>query len=194
MGLHDDACATHGARLRRASGPCPYTGTLVESASLPVEGVLFRAEWTLPVTAIEAPPPIVPRAPAWVIHDDELEAECLVRRLQRQGWSTTRFDSVLPARRRLRALELDAVQARPALIVALESATVSPAAVQDLRALVPASAQLVYGVLQGSPSLRAGAAAAGLEVCTQPFSPNDLARFAAHALGGNAPRARTPGA
>jgi CheY-like chemotaxis protein len=173
--MADDVLPAEGGRprLRRASGHCPSTGALVQFASLPVEGVLFSAEWLLPLESVAgstAEP--LRRARAWVIHDDEVGAESLARRLQRVGFATTCFDSPKPAERRLRASGV--ANARPALVVALECESVSPASVQGLRAWLPDSTRLVYGVLAGSPTLVHEDAVPGFDLRVRPFSPGEL--------------------
>jgi CheY-like chemotaxis protein len=172
---------THGARprLHRARGVCPATGAAIEFASLPSEGALFNIEWLMPLAST----PIIDQsnaeqARAWVIHDDEVAAESLVRRLQRKGWATTRFDSPTPAARRLRALPEGG--ARPALVLAIECAGVSAASVQCLQPLLPASTQTVYAALEGSPVLCSEANVPGFQLRVHPFSPADLRMMVQH--------------
>ncbi|HEV7914905.1 MAG TPA: response regulator [Albitalea sp.] len=163
-------------RLRRASGRCPATGAQVQFASLPIEGVLFSAEWLLPlVSAADVPGPLVQQARAWVIHDDEVGAESLVRRLQRQGFATSRFDSPTPAERRLQAL--GTAQAQPALVIAVEGPSVTPGSVRPLRERLSDAGRFVYGVLEGSPTLAHDDAVPGCDVQVYPFSPADLQRM-----------------
>jgi len=160
-------------RLRRAEGSCPFTGAPVEFASLPTEGVLLSAQWQLAVERLAPPTSVLTMpGPAWVIHDDEVVAESLMRRLQRLGWTAARFDAPLPAQRRLRAMEDRS--ARPALVIALECTTVSPDSVQCLRPWVPAG-RLVYGACEDSPA-RYGAVP-GFEVRAHPFAPAELDGF-----------------
>jgi hypothetical protein len=136
LGLAEDGPAAQGdrPRLHRAEGVCPETGATVQFASLPSEGALFSIEWILPAE-IDAGPgderADAAQARAWIIHDDEVAAESLVRRLQRQGWATSKFDGPQPAARRLRAMA-DA-HSRPSLLVAVECSSVSPTSVQMLR-------------------------------------------------------------
>lgn len=172
----EDGPPVHGGRprLHRAQGVCPSTGANVQFASLPSEGALFSVEWLLPVDTVHEPAAGVDanQARAWVIHDDEVAAQSLVRRLQRLGWATTIFDAPAPAARRLRALAPS--NARPALLIAMESAAVSPSSVQALRADLPAGTQAVYGALAGSPTLGRDGAVPGFAVSVHPFSPGEL--------------------
>jgi hypothetical protein len=172
----DGAGSEHGRmRLRRAEGQCPYTGVAVEFASLPLEGVLLSAEWQLPIVHLVAPTPVLQMpGPAWVVHDDVVVAESLMRRLARLGWDTTRFDAPLPAQRRLRALEGHGM--RPALLIALEGAGVTPDSVQCLRPWLP-DGRLVYGACEGSPACLGADAVPGFEVRAMPFAPAELEAF-----------------
>ena len=173
--LPEKPAAAHSdrPRLRRASGRCPSTGAQVRFAALPFEGLLFSAEWTLPV--VDSSPASSLRANearAWVIHDDEVVAESTARRLQRLGWATSKFDSPSQALRRLRAM-FD-VHARPSLVVAIESASVSPTSVQSLRPYLPAWTQRIYAVASGSPTLASPQAVSGFEMRVHPLSPAEL--------------------
>jgi CheY-like chemotaxis protein len=160
-------------RLRRAVGTCPATGATVHYASLPAEGLLFSAEWTLPVEGVDASlPPDAHQARAWIIHGDDVAGQSLARRLQRLGWATMRFDSAAAAARRLRSLQPG--QARPALVLAVECATVSPATVQALRPFLPAWTLALYTATTGSPTLARNDAVPGFELRVFPPSPMEL--------------------
>jgi len=159
-------------RLRRAVGTCPATGATVHFASMPAEGLLFTAEWQLPVEAVDtSEQPHARQARAWIIDTDEVAAQSLARRLQRLGWATTRFDSAMAASRRLAASNGDA---RPALIVAVECGGVSPGSVQSMREHLPAWALCVYAANIGSPTLALEEGVPGFEVRVFPLSPMEL--------------------
>jgi hypothetical protein len=174
--LVEEPLPEHGdrPRLRRASGSCPMTGARVQFASLPFEGLLFGVEWLLPV--VDASPastaPQANEARAWVIHDDDVVAESVARRLQRLGWATSKFDSPSQALRRLRAMY--DVNTRPSLVVAIESPPVSPTSVQSLRPYLPARTQRVYAAAVGSPTLARDHAVSGFDVRVHPLSPAEL--------------------
>lgn len=173
--MHEDRVPSRGgrARLRRASGRCPSTGTTVHFASLPSEGVLFSAEWLLPLMSVaEHAEPVGHKSRAWLIHDDEVVTEALARRLQRLGWATMKFDSAAPALRRLRAVAQ--THARPALVIAIESTAVTPASIQVLRPCLADWTERIYAVTAGSPSLMNPHAVPGFDVRMHPFSPDDL--------------------
>lgn len=167
-------------RLHRAQGVCPSTGASVQFASLPSEGALFSIEWLLPVDIVHEPAAGLDanQARAWVIHDDEVAAQSLVRRLQRLGWATTVFDAPAPAARRLRALGPS--NARPSLLIAMECATVSPSSVQALWPDLRAGTQAVYAALAGSSTLGRDDAVPGFSVSVHPFSPSDLRAMTQH--------------
>jgi CheY-like chemotaxis protein len=166
-------------RLRRATGRCPNTGASIEFSSLPYEGLLMSAEWLMPGTAMSDGDAAfdAQHARAWVIHDDEVVAESLGRRLQRLGWATSRFDTAASAARRLRAMPPE--HARPSLVVAIESQTVTPTSVQILWPSLPDWTQRIYAVSAGSPCLMTPDGVPGFEVWPQPFSPADLNGFTA---------------
>jgi hypothetical protein len=169
------ACAgADRPRLRRATGTCPGTGANVRFASLPAEGVLFAIEWVFAVEGVaDAGESVDARqARAWVIHDDEVACESLARRLQRLGWATSKFDGPSAAARRLRAMPN--ANARPALVVVAECATVSPGAVQCLRPYLPAWTAAIYAVLPGSPTLARPDLVPGFDVRVLPLSPVEL--------------------
>lgn len=161
-------------RLRRADGSCPSTGAAVRFASLPAEGMLFAIEWQFPLdAALDAMEPVNARqARAWIIHDDDVACESLSRRLQRIGWATAKFDGPSSAARRLRAMP--GTNARPALVVAAECASVSPSAVQCLRPYLPAWTSAIYGALPGSPTLAHPHVVQGFDVKVLPLSPVEL--------------------
>jgi len=170
----------HRPLLRRATGVCPATGATLEFASSPSQGVLFSAKWVEPNSQVRAVPPLdLRRARAWVINEDSLVCESLVRRLQRLGWATTKFGSHEQALRQLRAMQPD--HARPALVIGIESRSFGPAAAQQLRAMLPAWTHCVYALASGSGTLLDEAAIGDWDVAVRPLSPLQLHRLSASA-------------
>jgi CheY-like chemotaxis protein len=160
-------------RLRRASGICPATGAQVRFASMPGEGALISVDWMYEVEDVIDPDAAdAAQARAWVIHDDNVASQSLIRRLQRLGWATTLFESPAAAARRLCAIPTG--QSRPALVVAMESEAVSPISVQMMRPSLPDWTTCWYGVIAGSPSLALRAGIPGFETRVWPFSPGEL--------------------
>ncbi len=162
----------HSPDRRRAVGVCPATGAAVQFARGPAEGLLLTAQWQLPVEAVDASEaPQAGQARAWIIDADEVAAQSLARRLQRVGWATTRFDSAMAAARRLATFNGDA---RPALVVAVECAGVSPGTVQSLRRYLPPWTVCVYAAVIGSPTLALIDGVPGFDVRVCPLSPMEL--------------------
>jgi len=184
--LELQADAPADARLQRARGVCPTTGTPVEFSSHPCRGIMLGAAWTLSVTrpAGEDAPPDAAQAPAWIVHDDALAAQALARRLERLGWAVTVFDSPVAAVRRWRA---QPPGDRPAAVLALECSAVSPTSVQPLAALLTDATHGVYAVLPGSPVLRLPALVHGLALRLHPFSAEDLRDLTAQATARRMP-------
>jgi CheY-like chemotaxis protein len=166
--------------LRRATGVCPATGAALEFASSPSQGVLFSAKWVEPHSQLRMlAPPDLRHARAWVINEDSLVCESLVRRLQRLGWATTKFGSYTQAIRQLRAMQAD--HARPALVVGVESHSFGPAAAQQLRALLPAWTHCVYALASGSGTLLEESAVGDWDLAVRPLSPLQLHRLSCSA-------------
>jgi CheY-like chemotaxis protein len=170
LGLHEDG---HGpdASLRRAHGRCPQTGAAIAFAARLDQGFLFKFDLVLPIVAglpaswhSEAA-----HARAWVVDENEAAGGILAQRLQRIGWATWQFRSVEQARRRLQAL--DQRQARPALVVAVESVAVTLQDLSELEQALPRESVVALGVMSGSPSL---AALTSLDILALPFGTGDL--------------------
>jgi CheY-like chemotaxis protein len=177
--------------LRRASGTCPVTGAALEFASAPSQGVLFSAKWIEPHAEVRTLAPVdVGHARAWVINEDTLVCESLVRRLQRLGWATTKFASPQHAIRQLRAMAAE--HARPALVVGIESSSFDPGAARQLRALLPDWTHCVYTLASGSATLLDEAAVGDWDVAVRPLSPLQLHRLSSNAWhAGDAPSGET---
>ena len=161
-------------RLRRASGVCPATGASLEFASLPNQGLLFTVELTAGQgeEADAQPAPEARRARAWVVDADDVGADALVARLQRLGWTVSRFISPGHALRRLRAFE-----ARPALLVVVDSPAVGPDDAQKLAGLMPPWTRCLYAAVAGAHCLGLDDAVPGFDLEVLPFSPAELARL-----------------
>ncbi|HET9642814.1 MAG TPA: response regulator, partial [Burkholderiaceae bacterium] len=164
-------------RLRRAEGTCPRTNARITFASLRSKGVLFDAQFTLPPVVQDedmARPEACDGVVAWLVHDDEIAAGSLARRLQRLGWATIRFDSVSQALRRLRQRQATDT-ARPALVVAVESDTLTVDQAALLRAVLPndGSVHCIYAAAAGSTVLGAEEMP-GYDVRVWPLSPQEL--------------------
>ena len=161
-------------RLRRASGMCPATGASLEFASLPNQGLLFTVELTAGQgeEADAQPAPEARRARAWVVDADDVGADALVARLQRLGWTVSRFISPGHALRRLRAFE-----ARPALLVVVDSPAVGPDDAQKLAGLMPPWTRCLYAAVAGAHCLGLDDAVPGFDLEVLPFSPAELARL-----------------
>jgi CheY-like chemotaxis protein len=166
-------------RLRRASGVCPATGASLEFASLPNQGLLFTVELTAGQgeEADAEPSAEAHRARAWIVDADDVGADALVARLQRLGWTVSRFISPGHALRRLRAFE-----ARPALLVVVDSPAVGPDDAQKLAGLMPPWTRCLYAAVAGAQCLGLDDAVPGFDLRVLPFSPAELARLTA-ALG-----------
>lgn len=186
-------------RLRRASGICPATGAHIRFASMPGEGALISVDWNFEVEdVIDAGIANASLARAWIVHDDGVASQSLIRRLQRLGWATTLFDSPTAVSRRLRALSSG--QSRPALLVAIESSSVSPIYVQMLRPQLPEWTVCWYSVVSGSPTLVRPGGVPGFDLHVWPFSPGDLLKVtqsvschAEHGSGNTRPMPATLG-
>ena len=161
-------------RLRRASGVCPATGASLEFASLPNQGLLFTVELTAGQgeEADAQPAPEARRARAWVVDADDVGADALVARLQRLGWTVSRFISPGHALRRLRAFE-----ARPELLVVVDSPAVGPDDAQKLAGLMPPWTRCLYAAVAGAHCLGLDDAVPGFDLEVLPFSPAELARL-----------------
>ena len=163
-------------RLRRASGVCPATGASLEFATLPNQGLLFTVELTAGQgeQAEAQPAPEARRARAWVVDGDDVGADALVVRLQRLGWTVSRFISSAHALRRLRAFE-----ARPALLVVVDSPAAGPDDAHKLAGLMPPWTRCLYAAVAGAHCLGRDDAVPGFDLKVLPFSPAELERLTA---------------
>lgn len=176
-------CDDAGSRLRRAQGRCPRTGATIDFAALAGEGMLFKLDHALRL-APDAEPAYeahADQARAWVVDADEPAGQLLVRRLQRLGWATASFGSMAQAQRRLQAMTQG--QARPALVVAAESGSVTLADAQRLLRALPPSARCVFAVMPGSQTLTLPEFVPHLELRVLPLSPAEIRRWTLQLAG-----------
>lgn len=172
LGLHErprPADAVPHDHSRVALGHCPITGATVSFAANRIDGLLFALDIAVPARAIDpgAALPNAQRARAWLISETPAAYQSLIRRLQRLGWATTSFASVVQAEEQLG--RMSNAMARPALVVATESPTLDAEALQPLRGRLP-RAQFILAGTYGSASR----GAAGIEFRLWPFSPAEL--------------------
>lgn len=171
--------ATVREGVQTAIGRCPNTGATVRFTLDPHEGILLRAELRFAQATPDdsAQAADATGARAWLIDSDEVPAAWLHRRLQRMGWRVNRFANCAEAERY--AAEPDARP--PSLLVVVEAPLMRPAAVLSLQRALPAATQCILAVMAGSPTLGAPEAYGSFEVRVYPFSPLELAEFAARA-------------
>lgn len=168
-------------RLRQAQGLCPRTGGQIVFSSRPGVGMLLKYEQTFPLVEERPAEPQAQacQARAWVVGPDGVATESLARRLQRNGWATTRFVSPADAMRRL--ANMPPTQARPALVIATE---LPPCAHPDLPVLarkLPARSRCLLLVAAGAQELAQPNALEGVERQVGPLSPSELDRLTADA-------------
>ncbi len=172
-----------------AAGICPTTGATLEFSLLPGEGVLLRASFVYRDFEVlpDQPPPFgaheLPRL--WLVAGEDVASDSLLRRLQRLGWGTTRFDSCEDA---LAHVGEAALRHRlPALVVLFGfsevDAAVLPEGIDRLREALPPSTSLVYTVVAGSTLLRDPQALGCCELRVYPPSPNELLAYTLAATG-----------
>jgi CheY-like chemotaxis protein len=143
--------------------------------------VLFSARWIDPAAQVDPAPPLdVGRARAWVINEDALVGESLVRRLQRLGWATTKFVTPEGAIRQMRTLQPD--RARPSLVIGVESRSFDLPAARALRAVLPPWTRCIYAVASGSVSLLLHRDVLAWDVLVRPLSPAQLAQISVEAV------------
>jgi CheY-like chemotaxis protein len=171
LGLHERPrpAAAPDDHSRVALGQCPISGAAVSFAANRFDGLLFAFDISVPARAIDpgAALPNAQRARAWLISETPAAYQSLIRRLQRLGWATTSFASVVQAEEQLARMS-DAM-ARPALVVATECRSLDAPALQPLRRQLP-KAQLILAGTYGSTTR----SAAGIEFRLWPFSPAEL--------------------
>jgi CheY-like chemotaxis protein len=167
----------HRPLLRRATGLCPGTGAAIDFAASPSQGILFGARWIEPrAGAHDAPAIDVGHERAWVINEDALVCESLVRRLQRLGWATGKFTSHEHAIRQLRSMREE--HTRPTLVVGVESRSFGPAQALQLSAVLPRWTHCIYALASGSATLLDPSALGEWEVAVRPLSPQQMRRLA----------------
>lgn len=156
-----------------ARGPCPHTGGMIELSVVPGEGALM----TLALSSVEAAPQEyepdhdADGARAWLINVDEALTRSWLRRLQRLGWAVSCFASYQAAMDQLHKAPHNA---RPALVMVLETGDPAKDGALDLPALLPGWSRLVYAVETGSLTLRRPHDVSGYEVHVYPLSPGEL--------------------
>lgn len=135
--------------VRRGYGRCPRTGSIVHFASERDAGALIAMDLTLPAVSVEPTGTVdAGAARAWIVDAHTICAETLSRRLQREGWATTRFENMSQAARQLEASP--AHMARPALLIACESAGVDVGSLAAFTYALPSWTQVVYAAPVGS--------------------------------------------
>jgi hypothetical protein len=161
-------------RLRRASGRCLPSQADVSFASLPSTGFVFSATpFSSEARESRGDQMIDARgASAWIIDADEITAESLASRLQRLGWTTAHHRSIGHAVRGLAGMPED--NARPRLVVVVESRELRPTSLADLRALLTGGTRVVYTMPCASPPRRLPAGVASTELQIFPLSPASL--------------------
>lgn len=174
-------------RFRRVYGRCLSTGGQVGFDYSPSAGFFIQLGLSFDVDETRNPVPLLNahHARAWVVDSDPLTGGSLERRLQRSGWATTGFESLSHAMRRLRAMP--ALHARPALVVAVESANTSARDLLGLSELLPNRSGCVLLTRPGSESLASVDRLAVAQVRAMPLSPGEIngltAEFSAAAQG-----------
>lgn len=185
MGLLPPAPGTHADEpapregVQTAIGRCPNTGATVRFTLDPLEGILLRVELRFDTAAPDdsAHGADATGARAWLVDSDEVPAAWLHRRLQRLGWRVSRFATCAEAEQHA----ADPQVRPPSLLVVVEAPLMRPSAVLSLQRALPATTECVLAVMAGSPTLAAPEAYGSFELRVYPFSPLELADFAARA-------------
>ncbi len=167
--------AIEESRLKRARGRCPTTGASIRLAGLADHQLLVTYEIRLPMALphhlladVDAG-----QARAWVIDDDESSGQMLARHLQRLGWATWQFRSTAQAMRRLQVMP--PAQARPALVLGVESPDLRVETLGQLAIRLPPATRCVLGAPLGSETLCLDLVESPVDVQPWPFSHADLA-------------------
>jgi len=165
----------------QARGVCPNSGGEVSFASHPREGVLLRLE--LNVSPVEREPlPMADGARAWIVDGRSIEPAVIERRLQRLGWSVSRFASVVDASRHINS---SAVNEYPELLLIRDDPlTVQSAltALTAIRSRMPDRTRCLLLVSPGALALTEPAALPRWVVRVEPLSPGDMAQASLLAL------------
>lgn len=163
-----------GSLLHRARGHGPCTGAVLHLGGLAGHGLCLKFQLMLPMA-----PPLPSRsgvdadhARAWVLDADPCNGPLLAWQLQQLGWVTWQFRTAAQAMRRV--LALHPAQARPALVLAVESPEVPLAALAALATRLPPPTRCVLGIVPGEAAWSAMAAAGAVQMCRWPFSHADL--------------------
>lgn len=178
LGLDDAGPPVGGsAGSLSAQGVCPVSNGTVSFIGMPNEGAILRLQLQMPGRLHDQQLDDVDArgARVWLIGDSSASFGSLQRRLQRLGWSTQGYASVQAAQQRLDSLPADA--ARPALVVAYESASITFERVRRLHAALPGRTQTVLATELGSPTRALHADEVDVQVCAWPFAPADLREF-----------------
>lgn len=176
--------AREGGWYRHAKGACPRTGGRIDFDCSQMGGFLVRFSVELDRAPIPGSTLGVhaAHARAWVIDVDPLSGGALERRLRKAGWATTGFPSTAQALRRLR--EMPAPQARPALVIAVETQDAPQRDVLELADSLPAYSGLMLLAQPGSPSLAMPPDRhEKLRISPMPLSPADIAQLTAEFAG-----------
>lgn len=170
-----DAPAREG--VQTAIGRCPNTGAAVRFTLDPHEGILLRAELRFAQATPDesAHAADATGARAWLIDSDEVPAAWLHRRLQRLGWRVSRFAHCAEAEHHA----AEPGVRPPSLLVVVEAPLMRAAAALSLQKALPPATQCILAVMAGSPTLGAPEAYGSFDVRVYPFSPLELAEFAA---------------
>ncbi len=175
-----------GAGVRHAAGICPNTGAPVTCSCDAHEGVLLRSHLSYtgaveqPATQIDP----VRGARAWLVDESAMPSAWVQRRLQRLGWTVTRFPTCERALEHAQQGDLDSADEDadfrpPALLIVVEAAASTAACVQALQERMPPTTQRIFAVMAGSPTLGAPSSVPGYDLRVFPFSPLELAEFSA---------------
>jgi CheY-like chemotaxis protein len=183
LGMQDrpadpDVAAPERARI--ALGTCALTGATLSFVANRSDGLLFALDINVPAQVVEAaslPHAHADGARAWLVADQPLTYQSLVRRLQRLGWATQCFGSVQEAVDQL--AQMEAGMARPSLVIGAESARVNGEQMRVLRTLLPGCTQVV---LVAAIDTRTRTTGTGVELRHWPFSPRELEEFTRRAV------------
>jgi CheY-like chemotaxis protein len=173
----DAAVREEGARV--AMGVCSSTGGRVSFAANRSDGLLFGLDLTLRASPMETyPPPNAEGARAWLISDMPRVHQSLLRSLQRLGWATTAFTSAEEAAAQL--ARMTAWMARPALVIAAESGSITLDGLQPVRRQLPATTNVIFATsIESKTQVRRP----DIELRRWPLSPGELREFTRR-LGG----------